>query len=137
MKVKLVDDLSILELINLITVGLSSYNVKQQVPSDIGVDQKYLPCENILTQSHVNNLVQWTKEIKMMLNGQKTKLMIINFTNNYQFSTRIHLEREDLNRPGMDQFSGDLYCLIYLISDDEPVGAQDTKKYVLPCHPVT
>ena len=94
LRYKWVDDLSILELINLITVGLSTYNVKEQVPSDIGVDQQYLPSENILTQSHVNTLAQWTKENKMMLNGKKTKLMIINFTNNYQFSTRIHLENQ-------------------------------------------
>ena len=94
LRYKWVDDLSILELINLITVGLSTYNIKEQVPSDIGVDQQYLPSENILTQSHVNTLAQWTKENKMMLNGKKTKLMIINFTNNYQFSTRIHLENQ-------------------------------------------
>ena len=42
-KCKFVDDLSILDIINLVSVGLSSYNFKHHVVSDIGVDQLYLP----------------------------------------------------------------------------------------------
>ena len=91
LRYKWVDDLSILEMINLINIGLSSYNFHQHVAADIGVDQKYLPSQNILTQSHVDNILQWTGENRMQLNGKKTKIMIINFTKNYQFSTRIHL----------------------------------------------
>ena len=81
-------------MINLITVGLSSYNFHQHVASDIGVDQSYLSSEHILTQSHADNILQWTNENRMRLNDKKTKLMIINYTNNYQFSTRIYLENE-------------------------------------------
>ena len=32
---RFLDDLSILEIINLLTVGLTSFNIKQQIPSDI------------------------------------------------------------------------------------------------------
>ena len=32
---KFVDDLSILEVINLINIGISSFNVRQQVPNDL------------------------------------------------------------------------------------------------------
>ena len=39
---KWIDDLTTLEVINLITVGLTSYNFKQHVASDIGINQKYL-----------------------------------------------------------------------------------------------
>ena len=91
---KWVDDVSILEIINLITIGLSSYNFKHHVASDIGVDQSYIPSENILTKNYVKKISQWTDENQMKLNGKKTKLMFINFTRNYQFSTRIHLENE-------------------------------------------
>ena len=42
-KFKFVDDLSTLEMINLIFAGLASYNFKQHVASDIGVDQLFLP----------------------------------------------------------------------------------------------
>ena len=91
---KWVDDLSILEMINLISVGLASYNFKQHVASDIGVDQSYLKTENILSQSYMDKITKWTKENKMKLNAKKTKIMIINFTRNYQFSTRILLENQ-------------------------------------------
>ena len=36
-KFKYIDDLSILEVIQLILNGISSYNVKQQVPSDMKI----------------------------------------------------------------------------------------------------
>ena len=40
MRFKFVDDLSILELINLILAGLIDYDFKNHVASDIGVNQK-------------------------------------------------------------------------------------------------
>ena len=91
MRYKWVDDLSILEMINLLSTGLASYNFKQHVASDIGINQKYLSNEYILTQNYANNISKWTEENKMKLNVQKTKVMIINFTKNYQFSTRTSL----------------------------------------------
>ena len=75
---KWVDDLSILESINLITAGLSSYNFKQHVASDIGVDQYYLQSDNTHTQSSMDNIVHWKEENKMRLNGKNTKVMILN-----------------------------------------------------------
>ena len=38
---KFVDDLTILEIVDLLTVGLTSYNIKQHVPSDINVHNQY------------------------------------------------------------------------------------------------
>ena len=55
-KFKFVDDLSTLEKINLITIGLASYNFKQHVASDVGVDQLFLPNENIQAQTHMDNI---------------------------------------------------------------------------------
>ena len=42
----------------------------------------------------MDKIQQWTQHNKMKLNGKKTKLMVINFTRNYQFSSRIYLENE-------------------------------------------
>ena len=42
-KFKFVDDLSTLEIINLIMVGLTFYNFKLHVASDIGTDQLHIP----------------------------------------------------------------------------------------------
>ena len=90
-KFKFVDDLSLLEIINLIAVGISSYNFTQHVASDIGVDQLYLPSENVLSQTYMDKICEWTDNKKMLLNEQKSKIMIFNFTKKYQFSTRVHL----------------------------------------------
>ena len=90
-KLKFVDDLSTLEVINLILTGLASYNFKQHVASDIGVDQLFLPSDNIKSQTYLNKLSEWTDEKQMQLSEKKSKLMIINFTKKYQFSTRAKL----------------------------------------------
>ena len=77
---KWIDDLTILEVINLISVGLSSYNFKRHVASDIGIDQKYLHSENILSQEYMTKICKWTDTQKMKLNEDKTKTMIFNFS---------------------------------------------------------
>ena len=39
---KFIDDLSLLEIINLISLGISSYNCKQHIPSDIATATAYI-----------------------------------------------------------------------------------------------
>ena len=90
-KYKFVDDLSILEVINLIAVGLAAYNFKQHVASDVGTHQLFLPSDNISSQSYMNNISEWTENNKMQLNERKTKVMVFNYTKNHQFATRINL----------------------------------------------
>ena len=72
---KYIDDLSILEIINLISVGICEYNFRNHVASDIGTDQLFLPGENIQAQSTMNQIQDWTNRNKMKLNEQKTKLI--------------------------------------------------------------
>ena len=91
-KYKFVDDLLVLELINMIVVGLSSYNFKQHVASDIGINQLYLPAEHIQSETYMNNISEWTEKNKMKLNEKKSQVMIVSETKNYQFSTRIHVD---------------------------------------------
>ena len=88
---KFVDDMSIIEVINLITTGISSYNFKHHIASDVGIDQKFIPKENLKSQQYLENIEKWTADKKMKLNQNKTKYMIFNFTNNYQFATRLHM----------------------------------------------
>ena len=71
---KWVDDLSILEMVNLISAGISSYNFNLHVASDIGVNQSYLPSENICTQSYMDRIGQWTNDNQMKVNGKKTDI---------------------------------------------------------------
>ena len=56
MRFKFVDDLSILEKLNLILVGLSEYNFRNHVASDIGVNQKFLSPSNIQSQEYLDEV---------------------------------------------------------------------------------
>ena len=91
-KFKFIDDLSVLEMVNLVASGLSSYNFKQHVASDIGTHGQYLPSQNILSQTYMDKINEWTGDKQMALNTSKTKYMVINFTKKFQFNTRISLE---------------------------------------------
>ena len=76
------------------SVGLASYNFKQHLASDIGIEQKYLPSVNVISQNYTTEIEQWTEQNQMLLNGDKTKVMIFNQTRNYHFSTRIHINEK-------------------------------------------
>ena len=88
---KFVDDLTVLEIVNLLTIGITSYNIKQHIPTDIPVHNQYIPPQNLMSQKWLNDINTWTKNQKMLINENKTKNMIFNFTKNYQFSTRLQL----------------------------------------------
>ena len=92
MRFKFVDDLSVLDKLNLILQGLSSYYFKKHVASDIGINQKFLPSENFKSQEYLSQIENWTAENKMKLNVKKSKIMIFNFTLDFQFSARLYLE---------------------------------------------
>ena len=89
---RLIDDLSILEVINLVMRGISSYNFRRHVASDVGIHGQYLPSENVQSQEYLNKISTWTQEHQMALNTRKTKYMVVNFTKKYQFNTRITLD---------------------------------------------
>ena len=91
-KFKFIDDLSILEIVNLLSIGLSSYNFSNNVASDIPVNGYFLHPRNLKSQNYVDQISAWTKLNKMQLNKEKSKTMIFNFTKNFQFSTRISIE---------------------------------------------
>ena len=97
-KFKYLDDLSILEVINLVLAGLSSYNAKQQVPSDIQIGHKFIHPSNLKTQSHINKISNWTKEKEMVLNCEKSNYMIFNFSKTLQFNTRLEIDQIPLNQ---------------------------------------
>ena len=88
---KFLDDLSILEIVNLLTVGLSSFNLKQQVPNDVPSHNQFIASHNLQSQQWLNEINQWTKNQKMLVNDKKTKTMIFNYTDKYQFTTRLSI----------------------------------------------
>ena len=93
---KFVDDLTILEIVNLLTIGLTCYNIKSHVPSDIIEENQFIPPINLKSQGYLNEISDWTKAQKMKLNQSKCKSMVFNFTKNYQFSTRLEVDNETI-----------------------------------------
>ena len=55
-KFKYIDDLSILEVLNMILCGISSYNSKQQVPSDIGISNHFIGTNFFGTQDYLTQI---------------------------------------------------------------------------------
>ena len=97
-KFKFIDDLSLLEVLNLINIGLSSYNFHQHVASDIGIDNSYIDASNLKAQTHLDKVADWTNSHEMKLNTKKSKYMIFNFSKKYQFNTRLEMEGEVLDQ---------------------------------------
>ena len=93
---KFVDDLSTLEVINLLTIGLSSFHMKPQVPSDIPVHGQFIESDKLKSQNYLNLINDWTEKQKMVISEKKTKAMIFNYTNNYQFTTRLQLKGSNI-----------------------------------------
>ena len=91
---KFVDDLTVLEIIDLLTVGITCYNIKAHVPSDIPVHNQYIPPANLKSQQYLEQISEWTANQKMMLNAKKSKNMVFNFTDRYQFSTRLKMDND-------------------------------------------
>ena len=89
---KWVDDLTTLEVVDLINAGLSCYNFRQHVASDINVNGQYLDPKNVKTQQYISTLDSWSDQQLMKLHEKKTKIMLINFTKKHQFKTRLTLK---------------------------------------------
>jgi hypothetical protein len=58
------------------------------------VHNQYIPAGNLKSQGWLDGINKWTKEQKMLINEKKTKNLIFNFTEKYQFSTRLWLNDE-------------------------------------------
>ena len=64
--------------------------------SDIGTHGQYIEASHLKTQQYINTIDNWSDNQKMILSQKKTKIMIINFTKNYQFSTRLQLKDNNI-----------------------------------------
>ena len=93
---KWVDDLSIIEIVNWISIGMPSFNMKCQIPNDIPIHNQYIDPQNLKSQQYLNSINEWTNKQKMKLNKPKSKVMIFHFANNYKFTTRLSLDNEHL-----------------------------------------
>ena len=105
-KFKFIDDLSFLDIINLLTFILNSYDVMAHVPSDINVNHSYLPGESLSSQQSLDLISKWTEENQMKLNSEKTNYMIFNATKKYQFSTRLMVSGKPIQQVSQKKLLG-------------------------------
>ena len=69
---------------------LTDFDCHKTVPSDIGVDQEYLPPEAYQTQRRLDNIASWTDQNLMRINANKSNYMI--FTrSHHDFVTRLNI----------------------------------------------
>ena len=94
LKYRFIDDLSALELVNLLNIGIQSHNIKQQVPNNVPVHNQIIQSDKLKSQQDIKDIDNWSKDNLMKLNPKKCKNMIINFSQKYQFSTSIKLHNE-------------------------------------------
>ena len=97
-KYKFIDDLSILEILNLVSIALSNYNFHQHIASDIGIEEKYLEPSSVKSQDYLDKIAAWTCKQEMKLNSDKTKYMIFNPSRTFQFSTRLKIEDKKIEQ---------------------------------------
>ena len=90
------DDLSFLEIIQLLSVGLASYNIRAHIPSNIPTHNQIIVSDNLKSQNYLNEINVWTKNQKMRLNEAKTKDIIFNFSKKYQFTTDLSVNEKKL-----------------------------------------
>ena len=87
LRYKFFDDASILEIVNLLSIGLASHNFKAQVASNIPTHNQFIPGSYLKSQQYLETISDWTEANKMELNIDKSKAMVFNYTYNYQFTT--------------------------------------------------
>ena len=64
-------------IVNLLSIGLSSYNFHQHVASDIPSSGFYIDPANMETKQYLEKITDWTQENKMKLNTKKSKAMVL------------------------------------------------------------
>ena len=93
---KFVDDLTALEILNLLITQVTSYDFFSHVASDIPTHNGYIDKSNLQSQKDLNLINTWTKKKRMILNQKKTKNIIYNFTKNLKFTTRMNVNNENI-----------------------------------------
>ena len=87
------------------------FNFNEQMASDVGVGQFYLPSDAYQTQSKLNQIAKWSEENLVKLNEQKCSYLIFSRTKE-PFSTRLAL-----NNCKLDQISATKLLGVWITED--------------------
>lgn len=70
--------------------------MRQQVPNDLPEHGQFVDNLELKSQTYLNKINRWTENQQMILSEKKTKAMVINFTENFQFHTRLQLKGQNV-----------------------------------------
>ena len=101
---KYYDDLNMLEFL-ILTEKLINFIPSDQIPSDVAIDQMYLPTENYQMQENLNQIAKWTSENLMLLNEKKSHYIVFSRSKT-QFCTRLQLNGKTLERQSVVRLLG-------------------------------
>ena len=101
---KFIDDASLFQLICLAGL-LMDYNFLHHIPSDIGVDEKFLPIDSLPLPNILETVFQWTNDHMMKLNTKKCSYMVFSRSNE-QFATRISIDGNILEKKSTSKLLG-------------------------------
>ena len=71
-----VDDITTVKVVNMNTLGLSLYNFRQHVASDISVHGQFENTDDMLTQIYISTLDAWSEAHKVRLNESRTNIIL-------------------------------------------------------------
>ena len=77
-------------------ITIASHNYRASIPSNVRTSGLVIRNVNLKTQEHLDDISRWTNEKKMLLNVQKTKNIVFNFSKDSQFTTEIKLNGETI-----------------------------------------
>ena len=83
LRYKYFDDASILEIVNLLSIGIANHNPKPHVPSHIPSHNQFIPAEFLESQQYLETISQWTDDNQMELNTIKKH------SNDFQFYSKL------------------------------------------------
>ena len=101
---KYCDDLTVLEFICLSGL-LTDYDTWRNVPSDVGIEEQFLPPGSFNMQTTLDHITDWTAENKMLLNPTKSSFTI--FSRSHEnFTTRLLLNNQSIDRKSVFKLCG-------------------------------
>ena len=95
-KFKYIDDLAVIEAVKA-RDKLEEYDLWNHVPSDIAIDEKFLPPDSINSQSINDSVATWTRTNLMKLNENKSKYMVLTKSKD-RFATRLSVNNQTIDK---------------------------------------
>jgi hypothetical protein len=99
-----IDDLEICDLVSLAGI-LYEYDIWSRVPSDVGIDQKFLHPQDTRVQEHLHFVQNWTTNNLMKINSSKSNYQVFSRSKE-NFATRLTINNETIDRKSIVKILG-------------------------------